>query len=121
MKVSILETTGGELVDTTSADRWFAALDQRRVGGANSWVIQVHGVHCEQDGFWIQLSSTEDPFTTIVLHLAPTTPIGDVLAAIEGHDRSSDGRPAMIDLAGWATRVSISPTASRLLQPRPVH
>jgi len=93
-------------VDNTSADQWFAALDQRRIGaGAGSWIAQVVGVHRDDDGFWVQVSSSEDPFSTIVLHLAPTTPIDDVVTALERHSRSAEGRPALIDLAAWPDRV----------------
>lgn len=110
-----------ETVETTFADQWFAALDQRRIGaGARSWVAQVLGVHCEDDGLWIQLSSSEDPFATIVLHLAPTTPIDDVIAALERH--RYDGRPAIIDVVAWKTpRLTQNPGAVRLMQPQQAH
>jgi hypothetical protein len=109
-------------VETRSADQWFAALDQRRIGaGAGSWVAQVLGVHCEDDGFWIQLSSSEDSFATIVIHLVSKTPMADVLAALEGHSRPSDGRPAIIDLAAWTTRVAASPSGAGLLPSERAH
>lgn len=119
MNVSTSSSTQrGDPVETTSADQWFAALDQRRIGaGTGSWVVQVLGVHCEDDGFWIQLSSSEDSFATIVLHLAADTPIDDVLAVLERHSRPADGEPAVIDLAAWTTSVSLSPSAAHPLRP----
>src|SRR5215510_14231418 len=83
---------------TMSADQWFDVLDQRQVGqSANKWVLQVHGVHRSLDGFWIQVSSTDDPFATIVLHLAPTTSVDEVLRALTQHERPADGQQAIID------------------------
>jgi hypothetical protein len=122
MNASSPKSTDGNLRNVVSADRWFEALDQRRVGAdANSWIIQVHGVHCEQDGLWIQISSTDDPFSTIVLHLATDTPINDVLTALEHHDRPLDGRPAIVDLAAWPSGVSLNAGAASLLYPQRPH
>ena len=112
-------TTCGDPVDISSADQWFAALDQRRIGAdTGSWVAQVLGVHCEGDGFWVQLASSEDPFATIILHLAATTQIDEVVGALERHTHAVDGRPAVIDLAAWTTRVALSPGAVNLLSPQ---
>lgn len=87
-------------MDTSSADRWFSALDQRLIGiGANAWVAQVLGVHGERDGLWIQLAPVNDPFATVVLHLASTTSIEDALVALDRHSRPIDGGQAIIDLA----------------------
>ena len=108
------------MVTTKSADQWFEVLDQRQVGqSANKWVIQVHGVHSSRDGFWIQVSSTDDPFATIVLHLAPTTPVDIVLQALGQHDRPVDGQQAIIDFSELNTRSSGTPATSRSSSRRP--
>ena len=122
MNTSTLVAASGDFVDSRSSDQWFAALDQRKIGsGSGNWVVQVQGVHSENDGVWIQISSSEDPFATIVLHLTATTSVGDVLAALERHDHPVDGRPAIIDLAAWTTRVVAGPACAAPPIPHRAH
>jgi hypothetical protein len=84
---------------TSSADQWFAALDQRYIGtGDHRWVAQVLGVHGAPDGLWVQLAPNDDPGATIVLHLSMRTRVEDVLLALETRAQF-DGRPHIIDLA----------------------
>ncbi|PWT81972.1 MAG: hypothetical protein C5B57_09460 [Blastocatellia bacterium] len=88
-----------EVAATSSADDWFAALDQRYIGtGDRRWVAQVLGVHGAADGLWVQLAPNDDPSATIVLHLSTKTRIEDVLVALETRTQF-DGRPHIIDLA----------------------
>jgi hypothetical protein len=88
-----------EVAGTSSADQWFAALDQRYIEtGDRRWVAQVLGVHRAPDGLWVQLAPNDDPGATIVLHLSMRTRVEDVLLALETRAQF-DGRPHIIDLA----------------------
>jgi hypothetical protein len=86
--------------DIRLADRWFEALDQRRIGaGADSWVAQVLGIHVDEVGtIWIQVTSVDNPYTTIVLHVSASTTVERVTVALEERE-ASDSRPEIIDLA----------------------
>ena len=86
-------------LESLSADEWFGALDQRRIGtGADSWVAQVLGVHSEREGLWVQLAPDDDAGATIVVHLSSSTQLAEVLAALE-RSGSSERRPEVIDLS----------------------
>jgi len=89
--------------DIRLADRWFEALDQRRIGtSAESWVAQVLGIHVDEAGaIWIQLASVDNPYTAIVVHVSPSTTVDRVVTALEERV-ASDARPEIIDIAAVA-------------------
>ena len=86
-------------VKVASADDWFFALDQRRIGaGSAAWVAQVFGVHRENGELWVQLAPLDRPASAIVLHVSPATHLDDVLEALERRQPASEGKPEVIDL-----------------------
>jgi hypothetical protein len=90
-------------IDIRLADRWFEALDQRQIGiGAESWVAQVLGIHIDEaNTIWIQLTSVDNPYSAIILHVSASTTLDRVIGALA--DRVvSDARPEIIDIAAVA-------------------
>ena len=86
-------------MDMPSADQWFAALDQRQiVSDAESWTAQVLSVYTEAEGLWIQIAPTDDPCTTVVLHVSPATPIDDVIEALAHRSHAIDKPSPVIEL-----------------------
>jgi hypothetical protein len=99
----------GESTGVSSADRWFAALDQRQIGtGASSWVAQVLGVHDGGDELWVQLSPIDNVDATIILRLTPETSLEGVLVALSQRHPSPDRRPEIIDLAACVDAGSLA-------------
>jgi hypothetical protein len=87
-----------------SADDWFFALDQRRIGaGAKAWVAQVFGVYRQNGELWVQLAPLDRPASAIVVHVSPATRLDDVLDALEHRHPTGEGKPEVIDLVGRAT------------------
>jgi hypothetical protein len=86
--------------DIRLADRWFEALDERRIGtSAESWMAQVLGIHVDEIGtIWIQLASVQDSDAAIVLHVSASTTVDEALIALEERV-ASDARPEIIDIA----------------------
>jgi hypothetical protein len=70
-------------VRTNNSEKWFAALDHRRVGtGANHWDIVVTGVHAKGRDCWIQVASADDESKQFVLHVSPRTTVEAALDAL---------------------------------------
>jgi hypothetical protein len=84
--------------DLTSADQWFAALDQRRIGaGGDSWTAVVSGVHPDGAALWIQLAPSDNPYRSIVLHVLATANVESVVSRLTCA-ADDEGRPRVIDL-----------------------
>ena len=84
-----------------SADDWFIALDQRRIGdGAAAWIIEVLGIHREPGGHWVQIATSGNPFATLVLRVTASTHLDDVLTALEWQRPSDQTKPEIIDFRG---------------------
>lgn len=70
-------------LDSTLADWWFAALDQRRLRvGNHRRTAEVVGVHVDSLSAWIQLHLAEEPTRSFVLRLQPGAGIHDAVNAI---------------------------------------
>ena len=83
-------------VRKSNTDKWFAALDQRRVGTAkNAWDIVVTGVHASGPDCWIQVASADDDRKQVVLHVSPQTTVEAALAALTA---SPDDLPSVLSL-----------------------
>jgi hypothetical protein len=66
-----------------NTDKWFTALDHRRVGTSkNAWDIVVTGVHASGPDCWIQVASADDDSKQVVLHVSPQTTVEAALAAL---------------------------------------
>lgn len=64
-------------------DRWFRALDQRRVRiGLHEWLLQVTGIYTDQDDVWIQIADGAAPGGSVLLRVSVRTPIDHALQAL---------------------------------------
>lgn len=69
-------------------DRWFRALDQRRVRiGLHEWLLHVTGIYADHDEVWIQIADDCSDGGSIVLRVSPDTSIDHALQALaqRGH------------------------------------
>jgi hypothetical protein len=65
------------------SDRWFKALDQRRVGsGKEEWEVLVTGIHTSGPDCWIQLASAADETRQLLLCVSSQTTVDDALLAL---------------------------------------
>jgi hypothetical protein len=79
--------------------RWFYALDQRRIDiGSRSWVVEVTGIHADDAELWIQLAPVGRPDRGIVLRVSPHTTINEAKAALEKAWSGPVTRRPVIDL-----------------------
>jgi hypothetical protein len=86
-------------MELSSADQWFAALDQRHIGdGAHEWVMQVLGVVTQDDQLWVQVAPEDDLSATLVLHMNADATLDEVLMALDHHAPPAIGEPAVIDV-----------------------
>ena len=77
----------------STADRWFAALDQHIVTlGNQRWTTQVVGVHVHPFETWIQLEFNERPERSFLLRLQPSAGLNDALATIRALLQQDGGR-----------------------------
>ena len=64
-------------------DRWFRALDQRRVRiGLHEWLLQVTGIYTDQDDVWIQIADGAAPGGSVLLRVSARTPVDHALQAL---------------------------------------
>ena len=64
-------------------DRWFRALDQRRVRiGLHEWLLQVTGIYADQDDVWIQIADRAASGGSILLRVSARTPVDHALQAL---------------------------------------
>lgn len=83
--------------DRTLADRWFRALDQRRIrAGAQRWTAQVVGVHVDFSDVWIQIASLEAPDVSLVLHMSERTTLHEAITAMRD-PRHVEGMVIQVD------------------------
>ena len=79
---------GWGFADTSLADWWFAALDQRRVRIGNECCKgKVVGVHVHAFNAWVQLQFAERPGRSLLLHLLPGAGVVDAIKAIQAMTR----------------------------------
>jgi hypothetical protein len=64
-------------------DRWFRALDQRRVCvGLHEWLLQVTGIYADHDDVWIQIADRTAPGGSILLRVNARTPVEHALQVL---------------------------------------
>ena len=74
-------------------DRWFRALDQRRVRiGLHEWLLQVTGIYADHDDVWIQLADGCWDGGSVVLRVTSGTTVDQALQALT--QRGHSGVPA---------------------------
>jgi hypothetical protein len=109
MTAADVESSHREIIDPAVADRWFAALDQRPIGGAShGWIAQVLGIHVEADGLWLQIGTTGEPVTAILLHVSASTTTEDVLEVLERRAPGANEGPEIVDLTPLARAGSLA-------------
>jgi hypothetical protein len=64
-------------------DRWFRALDQRRVRiGLHEWLLQVTGIYADHDDVWIQIADGSSLGGSILLRVSARTPVDHALQVL---------------------------------------
>lgn len=85
------------------ADRWFRALDQRRIdAGTRGWVAHVMGIHCDGREIWIQIAPGGAPEKSLVLHLSGWTTIDQAIAAMKARSVEHASHPRVISVMPMA-------------------
>jgi hypothetical protein len=75
---------------TEVVDRWFRALDQRRVRiGLHEWLLQVTGIYADHDDVWIQIADGSAYGASVLLRVSSDTSVDRALEALaqRGHLR----------------------------------
>ena len=81
------------------ADRWFRALDQRRIdAGTRGWIAHVMGIHFDGREIWIQIAPRGAPEHSLVLHLSGWTTIDQAIAAIKARSPEHAFHPRVISV-----------------------
>jgi hypothetical protein len=81
--ISVGQASAGPLELYSELDRWFDAIDHKRIGsGRSSWIAEVVGIHADGEDLWVQVSPTERPGSTVVLRVAVHSPSEGVTAAL---------------------------------------
>lgn len=99
-----VRTRWKESTDADLVDRWFRALDQRRLHvGLREWLLQVTGIHVEKGEVWIQIANGLCHGASILLRVSAATSVERALSTLtQRHLRVSQGYPIVVN----ATRVS---------------
>jgi hypothetical protein len=86
-----MSTAGcGELGSRDPIDRWFRALDQRRIDkGAHEWLVQVTGILREEDVLWIQIADDSRWAGSVLLRVRDTTSVEQAVRALKSSGTSS--------------------------------
>ena len=65
-------------------DRWFRALDQRRIHkGAREWLLQVTGILRDEDVLWIQIADDSHWAGSVLLRVRATTSVDQAVRALK--------------------------------------
>ena len=81
------------------ADRWFRALDQRRIdAGTQCWIAHVMGIHLDGREIRIQIATGDAPEKSLVLHLSGWTTIDQAIAAMKARPVEHDSYPRVISV-----------------------
>lgn len=79
------------------ADRWFRALDRRRIrAGTRCWVAQVMGIHSDGREIWVQIARGTSPDKSLVLHLSGWTTVDQAIAAMKAESGNLNAFPRVI-------------------------
>jgi hypothetical protein len=80
-------------------DQVIAILDQRRIGeGANSWVVEVLGVHGDGQDLWVQIAAADTPDESVVLRLSAWATPQHAIAALTAMRPQRGPLPHVIDV-----------------------
>lgn len=83
----------GDRGHSDDVDRWFRALDQRRVRiGLHEWLLQVTGIYADHDDVWIQIADGCSDGGSVVLRVSSGTSVDHALQALA--QRAHVGVPA---------------------------
>lgn len=81
------------------ADRWFRALDQRRIeAGTRRWIAHVMGIHLDGREIWVQIAPGDAPEKSLVLHLSGWTTIDQAIIAMKARPVEHDSYPRVISV-----------------------
>jgi hypothetical protein len=65
-------------------DRWFRALDQRRIHkGAREWLVQVTCILRDEDVLWIQIADDSRWAGSVLLRVRPSTSVEQAVWALK--------------------------------------
>jgi hypothetical protein len=82
---------------TEVVDRWFRALDQRRVRiGLHEWLLQVTGIYADYDDVWIQIADRAASGGSILLRVSTRTPVDHALQALAQRLHANPVHPRII-------------------------
>lgn len=81
----------------STADRWYAALDNQRIDvSGRSWVVQVDGIHTQGEDLWIQLTRVGFEGRGVVIHVTSSVGIDHALRSLA--ERRDDVQPGDVVL-----------------------
>ena len=79
-----MTTRFGEERSFDSIDRWFRALDQRRISkGAREWLVQVTGILRDEDIIWIQIADDSRWTGSVLLRVRASTSVEQAVGALK--------------------------------------
>jgi hypothetical protein len=85
-------------------DRWFRALDQRRIRiGLREWLLQVTGIYEDNDDVWIQIADACPEGGSVVLRVSADTSVDHALRALAQRQLRAPAHPDIIT----ATSISV--------------
>ena len=65
-------------------DRWFRALDQRRISrGARDWLVEVTGILRHEDIIWIQIADDSRSTGSVLLRVRASTSVEQAVRALK--------------------------------------
>ena len=71
-------------------DRWFRALDQRRIcKDAGEWLVQVTGILHDENMLWIQIADDSRWAGSVLLRVRPSTSVEQAVRALQSSGTSS--------------------------------
>ena len=83
----------------TSANEWFAALDQRVIGrGPERWTASVLRVHSDDREWWIDVGRAGNPAANVVLRLSRQATVFHAVAALRRHRPRTESCAPVIDV-----------------------
>jgi hypothetical protein len=92
-------TAEGQRYSQELADRWFRALDYRRIKtGPRCWIARVMGIHRDDREIWIQIARGNNPEKSVVLHLSGWTTVDQAIAAMKAHSIEPGPFPRVISV-----------------------
>jgi hypothetical protein len=82
--------SAGEPGSLDPIDRWFRAIDQRRIHkGAREWLVQVTGILRDEDMLWIQIADDSCRAGSVLLRVRATTSVEQAVRALRSSGPTS--------------------------------